>query len=192
MASPFIGCSFQNCEPSTRPSRAGSPRVCRICPFSTPISQSGSARDCKGICLQSKLAYWKQQLAGAPAALELPTDRPRPPVPTYRGAMRPFALSKHLSDALKALSRQEGVTLFMALLAAFNTLLYRYAGRDDLLIGTSTAGRKRSEIQGLMGYFLNTLVLRTNLSGNPTFRELLVRVREVTNSAFAHEDLPFE
>jgi surfactin family lipopeptide synthetase A len=142
--------------------------------------------------LADQLTYWKQQLAGAPAALELSTDRPRPPVQTYRGSMRPFALSKRLTDALKALSRQEGVTLFMSLLAAFNTLLYRYTGQYDILIGTSTAGRKRPEIKGLMGYFLNTLVLRTNLSANPTFRELLVRVREVTNSAFAHEDVPFE
>ena len=146
----------------------------------------------QGNMLADQLAYWKQQLAGAPAALELPTDRPRPPARTYRGSMRPFALSKHLTYALKALSRQEGVTLFMVLLAAFNTLLYRYTGQDDLLIGTSTAGRKRSEIQELMGFFLNTLVLRTNLSGNPTFRELLARVREVTNSAIAHEDVPFE
>jgi surfactin family lipopeptide synthetase A len=146
----------------------------------------------QGDILADQLAYWKQQLAGAPAALEWPTGRPRPLVQTYRGSMRPFALSKWLTDAIKALSRQEGVTLFMVLLAAFNTLLYRYTGQDDLLIGTSTAGRKRLEIQGLMGFFLNTLVLRTNLSGNPTLRELLVRVREVTNSAFAHEDVPFE
>jgi surfactin family lipopeptide synthetase A len=146
----------------------------------------------QGDMLADQLAYWKQQLAGAPAALALPTDRPPPPVQTYRGAMRPFALSKRLTAAIKALSRQEGVTLFVALLAAFNTVLYRYTGQEDLLIGTSTAGRKRLGIQGLMGYFLNTLVLRTNLSGDPTFRELLVWVREVTNSAFAHEDIPFE
>lgn len=138
--------------------------------------------------LADHLAYWKQRLAGAPTALELPTDRPRPPVPTYRGSMRPFALSKRLTDAIKALSRQEEVTLFMALLAAFDTLLYRYTGQDDLLIGTSIVG----ENQGLMGFFHNTLALRADLSGNPTFRELLVRVREVIGSAFAHEDVPFE
>src|SRR6266496_5255753 len=146
----------------------------------------------QGNLLADQLAYWKQQLAGAPVALNLPTDRPRPPVQTYRGSMRPFALSRRLTDAIKALSRQEGVTLFMALLAAFNTLLYRYTGQDDLLIGTSTAGRKRLEVQKLMGYFLNTVVLRTNLSGDLTFRDLLLRVREVTNSAFAHEDVPFQ
>jgi amino acid adenylation domain-containing protein len=146
----------------------------------------------QGDLLADQLAYWKQHLADAPAALELPTDRQRPLVKTYRGSMRPFALSKRLTEALKGLSRQERLTLFMVLLAAFNTLLYRYTGQDDLLIGTSTAGRKRPETQGLMGYFLNTLVLRTNLSGDPTFRELLLRVREVTNSDFAHEDVPFQ
>ena len=142
--------------------------------------------------LADQLAYWKHRLMGAPAVMELPTDRPRPPVQSYRGAMRPFVLTKRLTDAIKALSRQEGATLFIVLLAAFNTLLYRYTGQDDLLIAMSTAGRKLLETQGLMGYFLNTPVLRTDLSGNPTFRELLVRVREVISSAFAHEDVPFE
>ena len=142
--------------------------------------------------LADQLAYWKQQLAGAPSTLNLPTDRPHTPVQSYRGSMRPFALSRRLTDAIKALSQQEGVTLFVFLLAAFSTLLYRYTGQDDLLIGTSTAGRKRVEIQGMMGYFLNTLVLRTSVSGNPTFRELLARAREVTHSALTHEDMPFE
>ncbi len=146
----------------------------------------------EGDSLAEHLAYWKKQLAGAPESLDLHTDHPRPLVSTYRGLMFPFTLSKRLSDALKALSRREGATLFMTLAAAFQVLLYRYTGQDDLLIGTVTAGRKRSEVQKLMGYFLNTLVLRTNLSGNPTFRELLGRVREVTISASAHEDLPFE
>ncbi len=145
-----------------------------------------------GDMLASQLAYWKQQLADAPTALELPTDRPRPPIQTYRGSMRPFTLSKQLTSDLKSLSRQEGVTLYMTLVAVFNTLLYRYTGQDDLLIGTATAGRNRPETQKLMGYFLNTLVLRTNLSGNPTFRELLLRVRGVIASAIAHEDIPFE
>ncbi|MEO7020419.1 MAG: amino acid adenylation domain-containing protein [Ktedonobacteraceae bacterium] len=140
----------------------------------------------------AQLAYWKEQLANAPAALELPTDRPRPPVSTYRGSMQPFALSKDLTDALKALSRREGATLYTTLAAAFKTLLYRYTGQDDLLIGTASAGRNRPEIQQLIGYFLNTLVLRTDLSGNPSFRELLLRVRSVIASAVAHEDVPFE
>jgi amino acid adenylation domain-containing protein len=139
-----------------------------------------------------QLAYWKKQLEGAPTTLQLPFDRPRPAVQTYRGSMRPFALGKRLTDALKALSRQEGVTLYMTLAAAFYTLLHRYSGQNDIVIGSTTGGRKRPEVERLVGYFLNTLVLRTNLSGNPPFRELLMRVREVITSALAHEDVPFE
>ena len=142
--------------------------------------------------LETQLAFWKRQLAGAPATLELPTDRLRPSVRTYRGSMQPFALSKRLTDELKALSHQEGVTLYMTLVAAFKTLLHRYTGQEDILIGTTTAGRNRTELQKMMGFLLNTLVLRTNLSGNPTFRELLRRVREVTIEAMAHQDVPFE
>lgn len=146
----------------------------------------------EGEAFNAHLAYWKEQLADAPALLELPTDRPRPPVSTYRGSMRPFALSKDLTEALKTLSRQKGVTLYTTLAAAFKTLLYRYTGQDDLLIGTASAGRNRPELQALMGYFLNTLVLRTDLSGNPPFRELLRRVRAVIAAAVAHEEVPFE
>jgi surfactin family lipopeptide synthetase A len=146
----------------------------------------------QGETLARQMAYWKQRLQGAPDALELPTDRLRPPDQTYRGSMHPFALSRHLTDDLVALSRQEGVTLYTTLVAAFKTLLYRYTGQDDLVIGTATAGRKLPEVQRLMGFFLNTLLLRTDLSGNPTFRELLGRVREVILEAVAHEDVPFE
>lgn len=146
----------------------------------------------QGDVLADHLAYWNQQLVGAPVAMNLPTDRPHPLVQSYRGSMRPFALSRHLTDAIKALSQREGVTLFAFLLGAFGALLYRYTGQDDILIGTATAGRKRPEIQGVMGYFLNALVLRTNLSGNPTFRELLARARVVISSALAHDDMPFE
>jgi len=146
----------------------------------------------QGEMFADQLAYWKKQLAGAPAILELPTDHPRPPVPTYRGSMHPFALSKGLTDALKDLSHREGVTLYITLVAAFQTLLHRYTDQDDLLIGTGIADRKRPEIQGLMGFFLNILVLRTDMSENPTFRELLKRVREVTLEAHAHQDIPFE
>jgi amino acid adenylation domain-containing protein len=145
-----------------------------------------------GNVLTDQLDYWKKQLEGAPATLELPTDRSRSPVQTHLGSMKPFVLSQELTKSLKSLSRREGVTLYMVLVAAFKTLLYRYSGQDDLLIGTATAGRKRKELQGLMGFFLNTLVLRTDLSGNPTFQELLLRVRKVITSAVAHEDVPFE
>ncbi len=139
-----------------------------------------------------ELAYWKQQLAGAPQVLELPTDRPRPAVQSSRGSMQAFTLSRHLTDGLKALSSQEGVTLYMTLTTAFQTLLHRYTGQTDLVIGTVTSNRKRPEVQGLVGYFLNTLVLRTNMEGDPTFRELLGRVREVVISARRHEEVPFE
>ena len=141
--------------------------------------------------LESRLNYWKQQLADLPV-LELPLDRSRPPIPTFRGARQGFALSKDLTAALKALSRKEGVTLYTTLLTAFKTLLYRYSGQEDIVVGTVSAGRNQPEIEGLIGFFVNTLVLRTNVSGNPSFQELLFRVREVTLAAYAHEDLPFE
>jgi len=139
-----------------------------------------------------ELAYWKEQLAGIPQVLELPSDHPRPAVQRYRGSAQTFAFSRRLTDALKALSRQEGVTLYMTVTAAFQTLLHRYTGQNDLVIGTVTSDRKRPEVQELVGYFLNTLVLRTNMDGDPTFRELLGRVREVVLSARRHEDVPFE
>ncbi len=146
----------------------------------------------QGNIFAEQLAFWKKQLEGAPGALELPTDRPRPLIANYHGSMHPFALSKQLTDDLKALGRQEGVTFYMLLVAAFQTLLYRYTAQDDILIGTAISDRKRPEVQGLMGFFLNTLVLRTDLSGNPTFREVLRRVREVVLDAHAHPDIPFE
>ena len=145
-----------------------------------------------GEVLERQLDYWKQQLAGIPPLLELPTDRPRPAVQTFRGARRSLTLSTPLTKVLKQLSQQEGVTLFMTLLAAFKTLLYRYTAQDDVVVGTPIAGRNRSEIEGLIGFFVNTLVLRTDLSGNPSFRTLLKRVREVALGAYAHPDLPFE
>jgi hypothetical protein len=146
----------------------------------------------QGEVLEKQLGYWKQQLASAPAVLELSTDRPRPPVPTFQGAQLPFALSQPLTEALKELSQREGVTLFMTLLAAFKTLLYRYTGQEDVIVGSPIANRNQAEIGGLIGFFVNTLVLRTDLEGNPSFRELLGRVREVTLGAYAHQDLPFE
>ena len=146
----------------------------------------------QGETLEAQLAYWKKQLDGVCPVLELPTDRPRPAVQTFRGARQSMVLSKSLTEAVKALSHQEGTTLFMTLLAAFQTLLYRYTGQDDIIVGSPIANRNRSEIEGLIGFFVNTLVLRTDLSDNPTFRELLGRVREVALGAYAHQDLPFE
>ncbi|MBP5972479.1 amino acid adenylation domain-containing protein [Brasilonema sp. CT11] len=146
----------------------------------------------QGEVLQTQLSYWQQQLASAPALLSLPTDRPRRAVQTFNGAYQKFALSQKLTSGLTQLSQQQGVTLFMTLLAAFDTLLYRYTGIEDILVGTPIANRNRSEIEGLIGFFVNTLVLRTDVSGNPSFSELLVRVREMALLAYAHQDLPFE
>lgn len=146
----------------------------------------------QGEVLEAQLAYWKQQLKGAPALLELPTDRPRPAVQTNQGASQVLVLSESLTEALKALSRQENATLFMLLLAAFKTLLYRYTGQDDIVVGTTISGRNRAEIEELVGFFVNTLVMRTDISGNPSFREILGKVREVALGAYANQDLPFE
>jgi aspartate racemase len=145
-----------------------------------------------GEVLDKQLNYWQQQLAGGNPVLELPTDRPRPPVQTYRGASQSLTLPQNLSEGLQQLCRKEGVTLYMTLLAAFQTLLYRYSRQEDILVGSPIAGRNRAELEGLIGFFVNTLVLRTDLSGNPSFRQLLQRVRSVTLDAYAHQDLPFE
>ncbi|OUL30717.1 hypothetical protein BV372_21625 [Nostoc sp. T09] len=146
----------------------------------------------QGELLKSKFAYWQRQLGGSLPVLQLPTDRPRPAVQSFQGARQPFALSSTLSEALKTFARQESATVFITVLAVFKTLLYRYTGQEDILVGSPIANRQRLELEGLMGFFVNTLVLRTDLSGNPTFRQLLARVREVTLEADAHQDVPFE
>jgi amino acid adenylation domain-containing protein len=142
--------------------------------------------------LEEQLSYWRGQLGGRLPVLELPTDRPRPAVQSYRGSHRTFTLRNEVAAGVKELNRREGVTLFMTLLAAFQTLLHRYSGQDDILVGSFIAGRNRKEVEPLVGCFVNTLVLRTDVGGNPRFRELLRRVREVTLSAYAHQDVPFE
>ncbi|NEO98539.1 MAG: amino acid adenylation domain-containing protein [Symploca sp. SIO2E9] len=149
-------------------------------------------QELQGAKLESQLSYWKQQLNNAPPLLQLPTDRPRPPVQTYRGAKESFELPKSLTKALQAIGRKAEATLFMTLLAAFKVLFYRYSGQEDIIIGSPIANRNRAEIEGLIGCFVNTLVLRTDCSGNPTFEELLGRVRQVTMKAYEHQDLPFE
>ncbi|MDZ8027175.1 MAG: amino acid adenylation domain-containing protein [Nostoc sp. DedQUE11] len=146
----------------------------------------------QGEILDNKLAYWQQNLSGSLPVLELPTDYPRPLEPTYQGTRQSVVIPKSLTDALNALSRQEGTTLFMTLLAAFQTLLFRYTGQEDILVGAPISNRHRSELEGLIGFLLNTLVLRTNLSGSPSFRQLLGRVREVALSGYTYQDLPFE
>ncbi|WP_310490372.1 amino acid adenylation domain-containing protein [Chamaesiphon sp. VAR_69_metabat_338] len=142
--------------------------------------------------LATQLEYWQQQLQGSLPILQLPTDRPHPRVQTARGAYQFLEVPQTISDALKSLSKAEGVTLFMTLLAAFGTLLYRSSGQEDILVGTPIAGRSRQEIDRSIGCFINTLVLRTNLADNPSFQELLGRVRQVTLGAYAHQALPFE
>ncbi|HEY0602266.1 MAG TPA: condensation domain-containing protein, partial [Herpetosiphonaceae bacterium] len=146
----------------------------------------------QGDHLDQQLDYWKEQLAGATTILELPTDRPRPAVQTYAAAWHFLQLPESLMDRLKALSQQQGTTMYMTLLAAFKTLLYRYTGQEDILVGTPIANRNWVETEGLIGCFVNTLVLRTQLSGSTTFRELLGRVRETALGTFAHMDTPFE
>ncbi len=146
----------------------------------------------QGERLDAQLSYWKQQLAGAPPVLELPTDFPRPPSQSFRGAIESLTLPPSLHDALKRLSRQEGTTLFMTLLAGFQLLLSRYSRQDDISVGTAIANRNRAELEGLIGFFVNSLVMRTDLSGAPSFRELMRRVREVSLGAYAHQDVPFE
>ncbi len=135
--------------------------------------------------------YWSKQLADIPT-LTLPTDRPRPAFPTFRAATLPLHVPAPLTEKLKALSQREGATLYMTLLAAYQAILARYSGQDDIVVGSPIANRNASELEGLIGNFINTLLLRTDMSGNPTFRELLSRVRSVALGAYAHQDLPFE
>jgi hypothetical protein len=144
-----------------------------------------------GELLERQLAYWRERLAGLPQ-LGLPTDRPRPAVQSFRGAHHPVAVSAEVTRQLKALAQQEGATLFMVLLAAFCVLLARYSGQSDIVVGSPIAGRTRAELESLIGFFINTLVLRCDVSGEPTFRELVGRVREVALGAYAHQDIPFE
>ena len=149
-------------------------------------------RQLGGEALEPHLAYWRERMAGAPALLELPSDRPRPAVQSHLGAQVPVDLSAELLARLEALGRGEGATLYMVLLAAFSVLLAKYAGTEDVVVGTPVAGRTRREVEGLIGFFVNTLVVRTELDGDPPFREVLRRVREATLGAYEHQELPFE
>jgi non-ribosomal peptide synthetase component F len=146
----------------------------------------------RGEVLERQLSYWKKQLGGSPSLVRLPMDRPRLAKLDQVGALLPFALSADASRSLKSFSRQRNVTLFMMLLAAFKSLLHSYSGQTELLVGTPVANRNLTETEPLVGLFVNTLVMRTDLSGNPTFGELLSRVREVVIQAHTNQDLPFE
>jgi amino acid adenylation domain-containing protein len=145
-----------------------------------------------GEVLEAQLRYWREQLAGSAPVLELPTDRPRPPVQTYRGAKEPFAVSSSLFRELGELSRKEDATLFMTLLAAFQSVLHYHTRQEDINLGSNIAGRNRLATESLIGFFINLLVMRTNLAGDPAFRELLARVRETAIGAYTHPDIPFD
>jgi amino acid adenylation domain-containing protein len=146
----------------------------------------------QGEVLEEQVGYWLKSLAGAPAVLQLPTDHPRPVQQTFNGASVSLKLSQKLNQALAEFSQREGVTLFMTTLAAFQALLFRYTGQEDIVVGTPIAGRNRVEIESLIGFFVNTLALRTDVSGSSTFRSLVRRVKDVALGAYAHQDLPFE
>jgi len=144
-----------------------------------------------GAVLEEQQGYWENNLAGV-TALQLPADYPRPAVQSSRGAVTTFHLGRELSEQLYALSQQEGVTLFMTLLASFQVLLYRYSGQEDICVGSPMAGRTRQELEGLIGFFINTLALRSDLSDAPTFTSLLQQVKQTTLGAYAHQEVPFE
>ncbi|HEV7684731.1 MAG TPA: condensation domain-containing protein, partial [Pyrinomonadaceae bacterium] len=146
----------------------------------------------QGETLQTQLAYWKQQLGGQLPVLELPSDRQRPAVQTFNGAREWLVLPEQLTESVLALSQREGVTLFITLLAIFKVLLYRYTGDEDVIVGSPIANRPQTETESLIGFFLNNLALRTDLAGDPTFQELLTRVRKTSLDAYAHQDVPFE
>ncbi|HZI14351.1 MAG TPA: condensation domain-containing protein, partial [Myxococcus sp.] len=146
----------------------------------------------QGEALETQLSWWREHLFGAPPALALPTDFPRPAVPGLRGATLTRMLPRELAESLHALCRREGTTLFMALLAGFQVVLSRHSGQEDFVVGTDIANRNRAETEGLIGFFINQLALRARLDGAPSFRELLGRVKDATLGAYAHQDLPFE
>jgi aspartate racemase len=146
----------------------------------------------QGEVLENQLLYWKQQLKGELPVLELPLDHPRPAIQTYKGAGQSFIVPPATLSKLKTLSQQEGSTLFMTLLAVFKILLYRYTSQTDIIVGSPIANRNQAEIAELIGCFVNTLIFRTDLSNDPSFRELLGRVREAALGAYAHQDAPFE
>jgi amino acid adenylation domain-containing protein/FkbH-like protein len=146
----------------------------------------------EGELLEKQLSYWKHQLEGAPAVLDLPTDRPRPAVQTYRGSTQRILLSEELTAQLRAFSQNQGSTLFMTLLAGFQALLSRYSGQDDIVVGSPIANRNHADIEPLIGFFVNTLAFRADLSGDPSLRELLTRVKEAALGAYCHQDIPFE
>jgi non-ribosomal peptide synthetase component F len=146
----------------------------------------------QGTVLENQISYWREHLRGAPPLLQLPADRPRPSQRNFHGAYEPVPLAADVTAGIKAFSQQEGVTPFMTMLAAFNALLFRHSGQEHIVLGTDIANRTTAETERLIGFFINLLPLHTDLSGNPTFRELVLRVREAALGAYAHQDIPFD
>ena len=172
--------------------QAGQPSPLPALPVQYADYAAWQRRWLTGEVLERQISYWKAHLAGAPAALELPTDRPRPPMMSHRGARQPFELTPELHGALAALARREGATLFMVMMAAYEVLLYRYTGQRDVVVGTPIAGRTRAETENLIGCFVNMLAVRVQLEDELSFRALLARAREACLGAYAHQDLPIE
>ena len=168
------------------------PSPLRELPIQYPDYAYRQRRRLEGGLFEKQLSYWREKLSGAPPYLELPTDYSRPAIQTYSGARRSLTLSSSLTESLHDLSRKESATLFMTLLAGFAVLLYRYTNHDDMVLGMPTAGRPFDDTQDLIGFFVNILALRIDLSGNPSFRQLLGRIKETAIEAFSHQDLPFE
>jgi len=171
---------------------SGEPRPLPPLPFQYADFAAWQRRFLSGATLERELDWWRERLAGAPPRLDLPSDRPRPARPSDRGATRTVLLPLQAADGLRAVAREEGVTLFMALTAAWLAVAGHLTGRDDLVIGTDVANRNREETEGIVGFFINQLALRVRLAGDPTFRELVGRVREVALGAYAHQDVPFD
>jgi amino acid adenylation domain-containing protein len=186
-----MGVFFRDTEALYEAFIAGAPSPLDVLPVQYADFAAWQRGWLQGETVEAQIGYWRTKLAGA-AALDLPTDRARPAVQSFRGDRHFFSIAPELKADLEALSRREGGTLFMTLLAAFKVLLWRYAGQHDVVVGSPIAGRSRPELEGLIGFFVNTVALRTGLAGDPTFVELLARVRETTLDAYAHQDLPFE
>ncbi|MGZ4134792.1 MAG: non-ribosomal peptide synthetase, partial [Tumebacillaceae bacterium] len=171
---------------------AGKPSPLPELPIQYPDFAVWQRNYLQGEVLEKQLSYWKQQLGGHLPVLQLPTDRPRPKVQTHNGDFNWFTVGQSLTDKLKAMASDNNASMFMVLLGAFHTLLYRYTGQEDLLVGTPIANRNRGEVEGLIGFFANTLVLRTAMADNMTFRDLVGQIRQVSLDAHAHQDFPFE
>jgi amino acid adenylation domain-containing protein len=187
-----LGILFREVSALYEAARSGAPSPLSPLPVQYADFAVWQRRHLSGARLDRQIAYWRDRLSGAPTVLELPTDRPRPANQTFRGDVLGFVLEPELAEGIRALARREGATPFMALLAAFQVLLSRYARQSDVVVGSPIAGRNRGETEGLIGFFVNTLALRADLSADPSFRDLLAQVRETTLGAYAHQDLPFE